>query len=336
MNTTITMSTTAIQNNSNVLLKKGRSSDKVSKRTPLTEDKDALKESIKKPHTYPSVSSTKTKKEENYFDEDIEFLMKQAQDIKSGINTKSKKKKCLHESIINEGGIDICVNCGETIQLETFDTEWRYYGDNDSNKSYDPSRCQYRRVQDKGIKTDLEKLGFSREIIDKSDYYYQKVTQDDIKRSKIRKGIMFACVLYSYKFIKKHITTEELDDIFKIGRRNMSKGLTYFKTRIPKDELINLDSEYITAEHYIPNILEKFNVKQEHVKYVLSLYKQLNDKSILINTSNPQSVSSGLVYYFLKKLNIDITPSKFGKLVGLSEITISRISNEIEDILVNE
>jgi transcription initiation factor TFIIIB Brf1 subunit/transcription initiation factor TFIIB len=331
MNTTIEKMSTIKPNKTAV---NRLSSEKVSKRTPSVEDK-TLKESLKKPHTYPSVSSTKLKKD---IDEDIEFLMKQAQDNRMGINMnpKTKKKKCLHESIINEGGIDICVNCGETIQLETFDTEWRYYGDNDSSKSYDPSRCQYRKVQDKGIKIDLEKLGFSREIIDKADYYYQKVTKEDIKRSKIRKGIMFACVLYSYKFIKKHITTEELDDIFKIGRRNMSKGLTYFKTRIPKDELINLDSEYITAEHYIPSILEKFNVKQEHVKYVLSLYKQLNDKSILINTSNPQSVSSGLVYYFLKKLNIDITPSKFGKMVSLSEITISRISNEIEDILVND
>ncbi len=312
------------------------SSEKVSKRTPSVED-NILKETLKKPHTFPSVSTTNKVKKETTIDEDIEFLMKQSysQTNKVGITPKTKTKKCLHESIINEGGIDICVSCGETIQLETFDTEWRYYGDNDSNKSYDPSRCQYRKVQDKGIKIDLEKLGFSREIIDKADYYYQKVTKEDIKRSKIRKGIMFACVLYSYKFIKKHITTEELDDIFKIGRRNMSKGLTYFKTRIPKDELINLDSEYITAEHYIPSILEKFNVKQEHVKYILSLYKQLNDKSALINTSNPQSVSSGLVYYFLKKLNIDITPSNFGKLVGLSEITISRISNEIEDILVN-
>jgi hypothetical protein len=35
-------------------------------------------------------------------------------------------------------------------------------------------------------------------------------------------------------------------------------------------------------------------------------------------------------------LDLEITPSKFGKLVGLSEITINRITNEIEDILLKE
>ncbi len=284
------------------------------------------KETIKKAQTYPADKASKQKNEDQY-DEDIEFLMKKKQHEK-----KTKKSKCSHTSIINESGVDICVDCGETIQLETFDTEWRYYADTD-NKSYDPSRCQYRKVQDKGIKKDLEKLGFSREIIDKSDYYYQKVTQGDIKRSKLRKGIMFACVFYSHKFIRKYITCEELDKIFDIGRKKMSKGLTYFKTRISKEELVELDFEYITAEHYIPSILEKFNVKDEHVKYVLELYKSLTDKSTLINTSNPQSVSSGLVFYFLKKLNIEISPLTFGKIVGLSEITISRIANEIDDII---
>jgi RNA polymerase-binding transcription factor DksA len=180
-------------------------------RTPAPE-----KTIIKKAQTYPA-DNVKPKKEESLIDDDMEMFMRKKE-------KKSKKVKCSHSSIINEGGIDICVDCGETIQMETFDTEWRYYGDADSNKSYDPSRCQYRKVQDKGIKKDLEKLGFSREIIDKSDYYYQKVTQGDIKRSNLRKGIMFACVLYSHKYIKKHITSEELDKVFEIGRKNMSKG----------------------------------------------------------------------------------------------------------------
>jgi transcription initiation factor TFIIIB Brf1 subunit/transcription initiation factor TFIIB len=251
-------------------------------------------------------------------------------------NSKQKKNKCPHSSIINEGGIDVCVDCGENIQIESFDTEWRYYGDGDKSKSYDPSRCQYKKPQDKGIKKELEKMGFSRDVIVKADYYYQKVTQGDIKRSALRKGIIFSCVLFAYKHYKMRITTDELDEIFKIGRKNMSKGLTYFKTNIPKNEIDYDNFDYATAEHFIPKILEKWNVKEEHVNYVLNLYKRLSNKSHLINTSNPQSVSSGLVYYYLKKLDLEITPSKFGKLVGLSEITINRITNEIEDILLKE
>jgi transcription initiation factor TFIIIB Brf1 subunit/transcription initiation factor TFIIB len=297
-----------------------------STRTPKTTTSEKKRE---EPRSYPL-----QKREEEHVDEDIEFLMKQASSM-FGSNNKDKSKdknKCIHSSIINENGIDICVDCGENLNSETFDTEWRYYGDN--SKSYDPTRCQYRKVQDKGIKKELEKMAFSREIIDKADYYYQKVTQGDIKRSLYRQGIMFACVYYSYKFYKKKITTVELDEIFKIGRRKMSKGLTYFKVRIPKDEIVDEEEDYVTAEDFIPKILEKWNVKESHVKHVVEIFKTLKDKSSLLNTSNPQSVASGIVYYYLKKLGIDITPGKFGKIVELSEITINRITNEVEDNLV--
>lgn len=302
---------------------------KVSPRTPPVERTQQIKVK-KEPQSFPLQKDDI----KDVIDEDIEFLMKQASSMSKP--AKQKKNKCPHTSMINEGGTDICVDCGENIQIESFDTEWRYYGDGDKSKSYDPSRCQYRKIQDKGIKKELEKMGFSRDVIDKADYYYQKVTQGDIKRSALRKGIIFSCVLFAYKHYRMRITTDELDEIFKIGRKNMSKGLTYFKTNIPKNEIDYDNFDYATAEHFIPKILEKWNVKEEHVNFVLNLYKKLSNKSHLINTSNPQSVSSGLVYYYLKKLELDITPSKFGKIVGLSEITINRITNEIEDILIND
>ena len=318
--------------NENIKLPKmSKAIKKVNPRTPPVERSKSIQPK-KEPQSFP------LQKDEmrEVIDEDIEFLMNQASSMSKNSKKEKKNNKCPHSSIINEGGTDICVDCGENIQIESFDTEWRYYGDGDKTKSYDPSRCQYRKIQDKGIKKELEKMGFSRDVIDKADYYYQKVTQGDIKRSALRKGIIFSCVLFAYKHYKMRITTDELDEIFKIGRKNMSKGLTYFKTNIPKNEIDYDNFDYATAEHFIPKILEKWNVKEEHVNFVLNLYNKLSNKSHLINTSNPQSVSSGLVYYYLKKLELDITPSKFGKIVGLSEITINRITNEIEDILIND
>jgi len=74
-------------------------------------------------------------------------------------------------------------------------------------------------------------------------------------------------------------------------------------------------------------------VKEEHIQNVLDLYKRINEKSSLINTSNPQSISSGFVFYYLKKMNTDISASNFGKITGLSEITINKIVKQIDDII---
>jgi hypothetical protein len=94
-------------------------------RTPTSE----IKHSKKEPQTFPK---EKNAQQDYNVDEDIEFLMRQQSS--SSKTTKQKKNKCPHSSIINEGGVDVCVDCGENIQVESFDTEWRYYGDGVKSK----------------------------------------------------------------------------------------------------------------------------------------------------------------------------------------------------------
>jgi len=202
--------------------------------------------------------------------------------------------------------------------------------DENGKTCQDHLRCQYRKAFEKGIRGDLTKLGIAPEVIDLADEYYFEVTKGEIKRSNLRKGIMFACVFQAYKDLGKHQTPDYLMNLFKITRRVMSKGLTYF---YPRSNKRSGDNGYITAEHFIPRIMETFNCKQEHIQAALKLYSQVKDKTTLFNSSNPQSVSSGLVYYYFKKINADIPGSTFGKAVGLSEITITKIASRIDEIL---
>jgi hypothetical protein len=247
--------------------------------------------------------------------------------------------KCKHTNTIDSDGSIICVDCGENVKEDNVceEAEWRYYGSNDNVEASDPSRCQYRKVIDKGITKDLTDLGFSNDIAEKANELYLIVTNGEIKRSNYRKGIMFACVFHSFIELGKPQTTEYLRKVIKITKRNISKGFTYYGLQMPKDKRENY--VYITAEHYIPKILKELRVTDDHIENVLNLYKKLKNKSYLLNTSNPQSIGSGFVYYYLKKIKSDlITPTQFGNMdiVNLSEITITRIANEIEDIINNE
>jgi transcription initiation factor TFIIIB Brf1 subunit/transcription initiation factor TFIIB len=185
------------------------------------------------------------------------------------------------------------------------------------------NRCQYRKTIEKGIKKDLEMLGLPHNIVDIADRFYTQVTNGDIKRSLMRKGIMFACVYQAYMEIDQPQIPEKLAKIFNLDNKNISKGLTYFDSRLPQTQHIKVHN--ITAEHFIPDILEKFNFKREHINNVLGLYKNIQNKSATLNRSTPHSVACGLVYYYLKKSNVDITASNFGAIVKLSEITITKI-----------
>jgi transcription initiation factor TFIIIB Brf1 subunit/transcription initiation factor TFIIB len=261
-------------------------------------------------------------------DNDIDFLF----DISLQTNnSKKNENSCKHEETINENGIDVCLSCGIALYDKiNNEAEWRYYGDNDNQHSSDPSRCQYRKGQERGIQTELAQLGFSQQIIEISDKLYNKATKGEIKRSNLRKGIMLASVFQAYMNINNPQTTEKLQEIFGIDRKVVTGGINYFRKKVPKEDI---KISYITAEHFIPEILDTFNINKEHTDNILELYKEIEKKGTLIDRRNPQSVSKGLVYYYLKKLNVDVTPAKFGKLTKLSESTLNNIISEIDNIL---
>jgi transcription initiation factor TFIIIB Brf1 subunit/transcription initiation factor TFIIB len=231
-----------------------------------------------------------------------------------------KNKECLHSESISEHNFIYCKQCG--LQLSD-DSNGSEIGRNDS------IRLQYKKMPEKGISKDLEIYNLPLDVINLADKLYAGVTKEDIKRGNLRKGIIFACVFHAYHKLNKPQTPDTLQKVFNISRKNISKGLTYFC-------LGNKErgkTEYITAEHFIPKILEKLNIKQECLSECLQLYKSIENKSSLLNRSNPQSVSKGVVYYYLRKLDSKFDLKKYSEEIQLSEITITRICNTIDNLL---
>ena len=240
---------------------------------------------------------------------------------------------CSHANITNEKGVTICEDCGIELYEEiSHEQDWRYFGDQDSRNSKDPSRCQYRKSPEKGIKKDLDRLGFPPDICELADNLYMLVTKGEIKRSGLRQGIMFSTVFEAYKIKNRPKTPDELQHKFGLDRKSMSQGITYYKLRCPREFF---DCEEISAKHYIPSTMNKLskNIKMEHVERVIKLYEKIKDACSLLNRSNPQSTSKALVYYYLRRKGCNINPIRYGKIVGLSEIIILRISAEISRVL---
>ena len=65
----------------------------------------------------------------------------------------------------------------------------------------------------------------------------------------------------------------------------------------------------------------------------IHIFKQIENKSSLLNRSNPQSVSKGVVFYYLRKINSNFDLNSYSEKVNLSATTILRICNTIDTIL---
>jgi transcription initiation factor TFIIIB Brf1 subunit/transcription initiation factor TFIIB len=266
--------------------------------------------------------------EENYDNLNSEEL--NTDDYKK-INEEDVTEICLHKNSTNNNGVEVCSDCGIEIYTElNLEPEWRYYGDNDSKHSSDPSRCHIRKNDDKNIFKDIEGYDFSRDICVETNANYLDVTKNQIRRGNYRKAIIFACVFNAYKNQGYPKDPEELKEKFGLTKKEASRGLTFYNLNKTDKKRAPI---YISPVSFIPRIMQKFKANDHHISCVTELYNKIHNRSKLLNRSNPQSVISGLVYYYFRLIGGNIICSKFSKMVKLSDITISRISKNISEIL---
>jgi transcription initiation factor TFIIIB Brf1 subunit/transcription initiation factor TFIIB len=242
---------------------------------------------------------------------------------------------CDHQNIIKQNDKEVCLDCGiEVSQQLSLEPEWRYYGENDSRHFSDPNRCQIRKIEDKGIYKDIENMNFQSDIIEEANKLYNMITSGTIRRGNFRKSVIFACIFNACKYKGEPVSSDELQEKFKLSKKDISTGLKFYNLKGREiEEFKDKKTIHISPVIFIPRIMKKFNSNQYHINKVTDLYLMIQNKSSLINRSNPQSVISGLVFYYCRLIGKNITCSKFSNIVNLSDITVSRISKNISDIL---
>ena len=244
----------------------------------------------------------------------------------------SSEDLCKHSNIIEECGIVCCVDCGIEMEKNIFhDKEWRYYGQSDNKRTSDPNRVHLRKMEDRNIYKDVENMGFSDKIVALANQIYIQVTKGQIFRGNSRKSIIFASVYHSYKIQGKPQPHENLIKIFKLDRKNALKGLKHVNLNVPKDSAIH--TTYVTPMNLVDDIMDKFNATPEQKQEVKDLYERIKNKSSKINRSRPQSISSSVIFFWICYKGLDISLKDFASKTELSELTISKLSREISDVL---
>jgi transcription initiation factor TFIIIB Brf1 subunit/transcription initiation factor TFIIB len=247
-----------------------------------------------------------------------------------GINNRGE---CKHSIIISNGN-KVCEFCGLELPREIDNSkEWRYYGAQDTRHNGDPSRCHMRKIDERTINKDVEHMGFSDKIIERANSIYEEVSGGKIYRGNSRKAIIFACIFHAYKLSGEPQSCDTLIDIFNLEKKVGLRGLKHVNLKIPSNSVIK--STYITPEHLIIDIMNKFEASDDQKDDVIALYKRIANRSSILNRSRPQSVASGIVRYYILANDKEISMAEFRAKVNLSELTINRIVREIGVLLDN-
>jgi hypothetical protein len=237
---------------------------------------------------------------------------------------------CIHPYIYTENNVQKCQDCAMELSVNlSLEPEWRYYADNDNRSYGDPTRAHARKNEEKTIFRDLQKFDFPVEICSKANEYYNLSTKGTIRRANCRLAIICACVFLAYKQQCNPQTPDYLQNKFGLTKKEVSKGLNFINLRMEK----TIKPIYIDPEVFVENIMKKFNSSPKHIIEVNKLYKRVVNRSSSLNRGNPQSVVSGLIFYYFRMLKNNISYSKFSEIVGLSIVIIEKNSKIISEIL---
>ena len=83
------------------------------------------------------------------------------------------------------------------------------------------------------------------------------------------------------------------------------------------------------------------DINFSHLRRINKLCHYLENRSALLNRSNPQSVAAAIVYLYLclepeYKEKLGMSKIKFAHIVNLSDITITKLGKESQRIIQNE
>lgn len=237
---------------------------------------------------------------------------------------------CMHPQTYVDNGIQKCQDCAIEISQElSLEPEWRYYGDNDNRHGADPSRAHTRKSEEKSIYKDIQEHNFPTAICVLANEYYALVTNGKIRRANYRKSIIYACVFNAYKQQDNPQIPDTLQQKFGLTKKEISRGLNYVNLEMKK----KMVPKYIPPKVFIENIMNRFSSSRYHISEVNALYKRIENRSSSLNRGNPQSVVSGLIFYYFRMLNKDISCKKFSDIVKLSTIIVDRNARIISKIL---
>jgi len=248
----------------------------------------------------------------------------------------SESEICEHLNLTNIDGSSICVYCGLKIDEILLDNETMYYGASDTRYTKNPSRHNLRKDEERSLCGDLEPLGFPQDIIERANVYYKEIVKDKIYRAGNRISIVFACVYHAYIDIEEPRVPSELAKIFNLDKKGISNGLKLFAKIYRKRPL----KKYINAMDLVPKLLSELrldcNKQRDCMNDIRIIYDFVQSKSKTFTSSNPQSIAAGLVYYYLKLNNVNISRADFSKIVNLTDITFTKIANDTHKVLGNE
>jgi transcription initiation factor TFIIB len=158
-----------------------------------------------------------------------------------------------------------------------------------------------------------------------------------IKRGKVRKSVIAACVYYACKKKDMSRSKKEIAILFDIEITKLSNGIKKFDQLISYDSLLQ-HKEQSQIEHYILRFSNNLNIDNIYIDDAIKIVNNIK-KINIIPTHIPLGIALACILIISEKNKLKITKKILSIKYYMSEATINKSFKEIKkyyDVLIND
>jgi transcription initiation factor TFIIIB Brf1 subunit/transcription initiation factor TFIIB len=233
---------------------------------------------------------------------------------------------CKHEEIIDDNGRKTCLECSELL-------EENYIA---SHHSSNIIGMKKRHRSEPSIYNDIP-FYIEQHIKDITIEIYQKATASKIFRNTSKKSIILASLHRASALAGNHISYYDLLDMFLLKQHEANKGFAILSSNIPKKSEFMFKFNQTKEEMIsINSKLRKLGMDTKLMfNLVANVFNLVKEKSNIVNTSQPNSIICGCIYFWIVYSRIVKTDDEFSKTVGISKMTLLKVYVAVCDVVFN-
>ena len=183
---------------------------------------------------------------------------------------------------------------------------------------------------ERSIRSEIEKYGFSDEIINQADAIYN-LMKKSTHRGKIRQQLKFYCVYCAHIELGIIVNPIHLGEIFELQQGDVQKCdalfsplQTGYKPRKPT---------FTSPLDYLPSYCQKLNLSVDAINDLSNLANSIINKDPSLLQESPHTVSAGIFCYYIVTNGVTAEDPQFiSRITGRSAPTIDLMCKRIAKI----
>lgn len=230
---------------------------------------------------------------------------------------------CKHEETSDDNGKKTCLECGELLEESYI-----------ANHHSSIIGMKKRRKSESSIYNDIP-FYIEQHIKDITIEIYQRATASKIFRNTSKKSIILASLHRASALAGNHISYYDLLDMFLLKQHEANKGFAILSSNIPKKSEFTLKFNQTKEEMIsINSKLRKLGMDTKLMfNLVANIFNLVKENSDIVNTSQPNSIICGCIYFWIVYTRIAKSDDAFSKTVGISKMTLLKVYVAVCDVV---